>query len=135
MRRFKFNLNPSRLLTAVCLCYTLWFMMCRVCSRIQVLDVEGENSGAGALRDIRGSGLLVSRSDFDSYIARSRAALADPSILVAEPNDIMAASYILLDGEGPGGGGCHVCGCGYVGGYSMPVGGWVGGGWGGGGEG
>jgi hypothetical protein len=65
---------------------------------LKVLDVEGENSGAGALRDVRGSGLLVSRRDFDAYIARSRAALSSPSIIVAEPNEIMAASYVLLDG-------------------------------------
>ena len=61
----------------------------------QVLAVEAENMGTRALNDV--SPLLVSRDLFDDYIARNRCGLDDPRILKSEPNDVMQASYVLLD--------------------------------------
>ena len=43
---------------------------------------------------------LLSRESFDAFIARNSAALDDPSILKAEPEDIMQSSYLLVDERG-----------------------------------
>lgn len=61
----------------------------------QVLAVDTENSGEGALTNVRP--LLVGREAFDAYVDRNRSQLDDPGILKAEPNDVMQASYIILD--------------------------------------
>ena len=61
----------------------------------QALALAGKNAGAGAQRDV--TALLVPRAAFDAFVARNRAGLANPRILVPEPNDVMQSSYILLD--------------------------------------
>lgn len=61
----------------------------------QVLAVDAENAGTGALNDV--GPLLVSRDQFDAFIARNSHGLDDPRILKSEPNDIMQSSYVLLD--------------------------------------
>ena len=64
----------------------------------QVLALEGENAGAGALTDV--APVLVERADFDAFVSRNAAVLDDPRILKVEPNDIMQSSYLLVDEEG-----------------------------------
>lgn len=61
----------------------------------QVLPIEGENTGAGAIKDI--TPLLVSDTAFDEYIKRNAAGLTNPAILKRESNAVMQSSYILLD--------------------------------------
>lgn len=61
----------------------------------QAMALEGENTGSGACTDI--SPFLLSRTAFDAYVARNRAGLNDPALLIPEPNDVMQSSYILLD--------------------------------------
>ena len=64
----------------------------------QVLTLQNENSGDNTQRDT--SNLSVSRSDFDEFIKRHRAACEEEGIrVVPEPNDVMQNSYILLDEE------------------------------------
>lgn len=57
----------------------------------QVLLLEGENVGAGALRDARE--LTVEKSEFDRFCDRHS---SQPS-MIPEPNDVMQNSYLLLD--------------------------------------
>lgn len=64
----------------------------------QVLPLQGENSGAGSLRDV--SSLLISDAEFQSYVARNAARLADPSIMKVEDNATMQNSYVLIDERG-----------------------------------
>jgi len=61
----------------------------------QVLALDGENCGAGAKADV--APLLVDRAAFDAFLARNRAGLRAPGILKEEPNEVMQASYVLLD--------------------------------------
>ena len=63
----------------------------------QVLEVAGENSGSG-LRCVQPH--LVNIADFLAFIERNRAALDDPGVLKVEPNEIMRASYLLVDEKG-----------------------------------
>ena len=59
----------------------------------QVLLLNGENAGGGDLRDARD--LLVSRHEFDAFITRH----SSQPMLIAEANDVMRDSYLLLDEE------------------------------------
>lgn len=67
----------------------------------QVLELQGENAGPGAKRDVKD--LLITSEQFSSYLSRAHAGLIMPalqSIVKAEPNDIMRASYIIIDEYG-----------------------------------
>lgn len=63
----------------------------------QVLEIAGENSGSGS-RCVQPH--LVDIADFSAFIKRNRAALDDPGVLKVEPNEIMRASYLLVDEQG-----------------------------------
>ena len=57
----------------------------------QCLDVAGENTGTGSLRDVKQ--FLVSDSEFASFCDRH----SSISVLVPENNRLMRDSYLLLD--------------------------------------
>jgi len=59
----------------------------------QVLLLNGENAGGGDLRDARD--LVVTRDEFDAFITRH----SSQPMLIAEANDVMQNSYLLLDEE------------------------------------
>jgi hypothetical protein len=61
----------------------------------KVLPLEGENCGSGARRSV--TGLLVEDDKYWAYIQKNRGGLSDPSVLIAEPNEIMISSYVVLD--------------------------------------
>lgn len=61
----------------------------------QVLPLSGENTGEGALKDV--TPLLITRPQYDAYVARNLAGLSSPDILKEEPNNVMQSSYVLLD--------------------------------------
>ena len=58
----------------------------------QALPIEGENSGAGAVRDV--SSLLISSQQWDAYVDR-HSVLGD--VFVPESNDDMRNSYVIVD--------------------------------------
>ncbi|KAJ1634031.1 hypothetical protein T492DRAFT_903746 [Pavlovales sp. CCMP2436] len=61
----------------------------------QVLPLEGENCGSGGRGDVLP--LLLPREHYFAFVERNRAGLRDPSVLIAEPNDVMQSSYVVLD--------------------------------------
>ena len=61
----------------------------------QVLPLEGENTGTGALRSV--AGLTVTDAEFDSYVRRNSRALRVPAMIRAEGNAAMRCSYVLVD--------------------------------------
>ena len=64
----------------------------------QVLPLEGENVGDGAIRQV--GPFLITPPQFDAFVARHSARIHDPSILIREDNAVMRDSYILIDEEG-----------------------------------
>lgn len=58
----------------------------------QVLPLEGENKGCGALRDV--DPFLVTKSQFDEFVKRHN---VHKEVLVAESNELMQNSYLILD--------------------------------------
>ena len=72
----------------------------------QVLPLDGENINCGKPKtdSSRGSKVthdvtpfLISKHDYDEYIQRAKSRLNDPSILIAEDNNVMRSSYIVID--------------------------------------
>jgi radical S-adenosyl methionine domain-containing protein 2 len=64
----------------------------------QVLPLDGENTGANALRNV--DDLLISDEEFEQYLERNRRGLRDISIMKAESNKVMQSSYLLVDEYG-----------------------------------
>ena len=64
----------------------------------QVLPLEGENTGANSLRNVHS--FLISSDQFETFVEKHRKALENPSIMKVESNDVMQASYILVDEYG-----------------------------------
>lgn len=66
----------------------------------QVLPLEGENQGQGALRDV--SRFLVTGQQFDSFVQRHRQSSVVQAAgidVVAENNEVMKDSYMMVDEE------------------------------------
>ena len=66
----------------------------------QALPLEGENTGAGATKGHDVTPLLVDSARFAAYVQRAKANVFDASIIEAEDNATMQASYLLLDEYG-----------------------------------
>ncbi len=64
----------------------------------QVLSLAGENMGANALRNV--DRFLISSVEFETFVRKHREGIEDPTILKVETNDVMQASYILVDEYG-----------------------------------
>lgn len=64
----------------------------------QVLPLDGENTGEGALRDV--SPLLITSDQYQAYVERHRQRLTNPSIMKVEDNSTMRDSYYIIDEQG-----------------------------------
>lgn len=62
----------------------------------QVLALDGENKGEGALRNV--TPYLVTDEEYQSFIARHQARMKQAGItMIAESNEVMKDSYVMLD--------------------------------------